>query len=204
MFQALNCGQRSEVKRIILTAAEARFRNFTQEQLDTATVEQALAHPTWHMGRKITVDSATMMNKALEIIEARWLFDLRPEQIEVVVHPQSVVHSLVEFCDGSVVAQLSPPDMRLPIQYALTWPERNLRPAKRLDFSQAFRLDFEPPDAAAVSGLTIGRGGGPPGRHGGRGAECRKRSGRGFVFEPTDSFTQIAAACRAVVDVTSL
>lgn len=200
VFQALNCGQRSEVERIVLTASGGPFRSFTQEQLDAATVEQALAHPTWQMGRKITVDSATMMNKALEIIEARWLFDLWPEQIEVAVHPQSVVHSLVEFRDGSVIAQLSPPDMRLPIQYALTWPERDMGPAKRLDFSQAFRLDFEPPDEARFPALQLG-------------AEVARRGGTaGAVLNAANEaavdlflnrrirFTQIAAACRAVVD----
>jgi 1-deoxy-D-xylulose-5-phosphate reductoisomerase len=106
--------------------------------LENVTCDQALAHPTWDMGPKITVDSATMMNKALEIIEARWLFDLSPEQISVAIHPQSVVHSLVEYRDGSVVAQLSPPDMRLPIQFALTWPERYDSPAEKLDWSRSF------------------------------------------------------------------
>ena len=104
----------------MLTASGGPFRTHTPEQLAHVTVAEALAHPTWDMGPKITIDSATMMNKALEIIEARWLFDLRPEQIEVVIHPQSIVHSLVEYVDGSVIAQLSPPDMKLPIQYALT------------------------------------------------------------------------------------
>jgi 1-deoxy-D-xylulose-5-phosphate reductoisomerase len=130
-------------------------------------VDDALAHPTWDMGPKITVDSATMMNKALEIIEARWLFDLSPEQISVVVHPQSIVHSLVEFVDGSVVAQLSPPDMRLPIQYALTYPRRTAAPWPRLDWETAFSLEFEPPDferfPALELGLSVARGGGTAG-----------------------------------------
>ena len=122
MFQALQAGRRNEVRRIVLTASGGPFRNYTREQLAVATVAEALAHPTWDMGPKITVDSATMMNKALEIIEARWLFDIDVDHIEVMVHPQSIVHSLVEFVDGSVIAQLSPPDMKLPIQYALTYP----------------------------------------------------------------------------------
>ena len=117
---------------------------------------EALAHPTWEMGPKITVDSATMMNKALEIIEARWLFDLQPEQIHVVIHPQSIVHSLVEFCDGSVVAQLSPPDMRLPIQYALTYPDRQPGIAGQIDWQQALQLEFEPPDEERFPALGLG------------------------------------------------
>ena len=109
---------------MILTASGGPFRNFSIEQLAQVTPANALNHPTWDMGPKVTVDSATLMNKALEIIEARWLFDLSADQITVVIHPQSIVHSMVEYRDGSVIAQLSPPDMRLPIQYALTWPER--------------------------------------------------------------------------------
>jgi 1-deoxy-D-xylulose-5-phosphate reductoisomerase len=120
------------------------------------TPEMALAHPTWKMGRKITVDSATMMNKALEVIEARWLFDLRGDQIEVVVHPQSIVHSFVEFIDGSVLCQLSPPDMKLPIQYALTYPERWEGISPRLDWKSLWKLDFEPPDTASFPALQLG------------------------------------------------
>ena len=126
IFQALQSGQSDEVSRIVLTASGGPFRDFTAQELKTVTVEQALAHPTWQMGDKITIDSATMMNKALEVIEARWLFGMPADKIEVVVHPQSIVHSMVEFVDHSTMAQLSPPDMRLPIQYALTWPNRTL------------------------------------------------------------------------------
>lgn len=146
IFQAMHAGRRAEVKRIILTASGGPFRNHSREELSRVTVSDALRHPTWDMGPKITVDSATMMNKALEIIEARWLFELRPEQIDVVIHPQSIVHSLVEFVDGSIVAQLSPPDMKLPIQYALTYPERRPGPAASLNWNEALRLDFQPPD----------------------------------------------------------
>ena len=120
------------------------------------TIERALAHPTWQMGPKITVDSATMMNKALEIIEARWLFDLDVDQITVVIHPQSIVHSLVEFLDGSVVAQLSPPDMKLPIQYALTYPERWSATSPMMDWSRSHQLDFQPPDLEAFPALELG------------------------------------------------
>jgi 1-deoxy-D-xylulose-5-phosphate reductoisomerase len=156
VFQALQAGRREEVRRIVLTASGGPFRQYTKEQLAGVTVADALAHPTWDMGPKVTIDSATLMNKALEIIEARWLFDLRPEQIGVVIHPQSIVHSLVEFQDGSVVAQMSPPDMKLPIQYALTWPERCEGVAERLDWTQAWRLDFEPPDFGRFEALGLG------------------------------------------------
>ena len=124
VFQAMQCGRLREVNRVILTASGGPFRNWPAEQIENATVDDALNHPTWRMGNKITIDSATMFNKALELIEACWLFDLPPEKIEVVIHPESVVHSMVEFVDGSVIAQLSPPDMRTPIQYALTYPDR--------------------------------------------------------------------------------
>ena len=124
VFQAMQSGRPSEVQRIILTASGGPFRTRTIEQLAEVSVAEALAHPTWDMGPKITIDSATLMNKALEIIEARWLFNIPSQQIEVMIHPQSIVHSMVEFVDGSVIAQLSPPDMKLPIQYALTWPAR--------------------------------------------------------------------------------
>ncbi len=157
VFQALACGRREDLRRIILTASGGPFRRYTAEQMQTVTVQDALAHPTWRMGPKITVDSATMMNKALEIIEARWLFDLSPNQIDVVIHPQSIVHSLVEFKDGSVLAQLSPPDMKLPIQFALTWPERREGPAQKLDLTQSMQLDFEPPDEDRFPALRLGR-----------------------------------------------
>ena len=156
IFQTLQSGRREELKRIVLTASGGPFRRYSREQMARVTVEQALSHPTWDMGPKITVDSATMMNKALEIIEARWLFDVAAEQIEVVVHPQSIVHSMVEFQDGSVVAQLSPPDMKLPIQYALTYPERWESPAEKLDFRTSMCLEFEPPDFDRFPALGLG------------------------------------------------
>src|SRR6185369_13254238 len=119
------------------------FRGKSRRDLENVTVAEALNHPTWRMGPKITVDSATLMNKALEIIEARWLFDLPPEKIGVIIHPESVIHSFVEFTDGSVLAQLSPPDMRLPIQYALTWPDRVPGPARRLSWRELSAWHFE-------------------------------------------------------------
>jgi 1-deoxy-D-xylulose-5-phosphate reductoisomerase len=156
VFQALQCGRRAEVRRIVLTASGGPFRGSSRRQLADVTPAQALAHPTWNMGPKITVDSATMMNKALEIIEARWLFDLDVEQIDVVIHPQSIVHSMVEFRDGSVMAQLSPPDMRLPIQYALTYPERQPGITPRLNLAETLRLDFSPPDRELFPALELG------------------------------------------------
>jgi 1-deoxy-D-xylulose-5-phosphate reductoisomerase len=136
----------SAVRRIVITASGGPFRNASAAAIAAATVEQALNHPTWNMGRKITIDSATMMNKALEIIEAHWLFDLSPQKIEVVIHPQSLVHSFVEFVDGSVIAQLGPPDMRTPIQHALTWPQRLEGCSRRLDWTTLRQLDFAPVD----------------------------------------------------------
>jgi 1-deoxy-D-xylulose-5-phosphate reductoisomerase len=157
IFQALQTGRPDEVRRVILTASGGPFRNHTADQLDKVTVADALAHPTWAMGPKITIDSATMMNKALEIVEARWLFDLRPEQIEVVVHPQSTVHSMVEFVDGSVIAQMSVPDMKLPIQYALSWPRRRPGVAAKMDWRRPWELSFEPPDLDRFPALRLGQ-----------------------------------------------
>ncbi len=156
IFQCLQAGRGDEVRRVVLTASGGPFRNHAPAQLARVTVAEALAHPTWNMGDKITIDSATLMNKALEIVEARWLFDLAPEQIDVVIHPQSIVHSLVEFVDGSVVAQLSPPDMKLPIQYALHYPHRRPGPAAKLDWSQRMALEFEPPDPERFPALELG------------------------------------------------
>jgi 1-deoxy-D-xylulose-5-phosphate reductoisomerase len=157
VFQALQAGRNAEVRRVVLTASGGPFRTYTAEQLATVTVAEALAHPTWQMGPKITIDSATLMNKALEIIEARWLFDLGPDQIGVVIHPQSIVHSMVEYVDGSVIAQLSPPDMKLPIHYALSWPERTPSVAAKLDWSQAMQLQFDPPDLERFGALELGQ-----------------------------------------------
>jgi 1-deoxy-D-xylulose-5-phosphate reductoisomerase len=146
VFQAMQCGRIAEVKRVILTASGGPFRKATREQIEQATLDDALNHPTWRMGNKISIDSATMFNKGLELIEACWLFDLPPEKVEIVIHPESVVHSMVEYVDGSVIAQLSPPDMRTPIQYALTYPHRTDGITRKLDLAKAFSLHFEPPD----------------------------------------------------------
>ncbi len=155
IFQCLSSGRRQEVRTLILTASGGAFRSYPIEKLGSVTAEMALNHPTWSMGRKITIDSATMFNKGLEIMEAAFLFDMDAENIEVLIHPQSVVHSMVEFCDGSVIAQMSPPDMRLAIQYALTYPNRKPSPVKRLDLSEYSDLVFERPDTARFPAIEL-------------------------------------------------
>jgi len=144
--QCLRAGLRHEVSKLILTASGGPFRRTSREQLAAVTPEQALNHPTWKMGKRITIDSATLMNKGFEVIEACWLFDFPPKDVEVVVHPESKVHALVEYLDGSVIAQVCATDMRMPIQYAMTYPERATAPVPRLDWSQAAQWSFEPPD----------------------------------------------------------
>jgi 1-deoxy-D-xylulose-5-phosphate reductoisomerase len=146
IFQALAGADRASIAKLILTASGGPFRTWSAERIAGASVEEALRHPNWAMGPKITIDSATLMNKGLEVIEARWLFDVGPERVEVVVHPQSIVHSLVEFCDTSVIAQLGLPDMRVPIAVALAHPERLPLDVPRLDLAAVGRLDFETPD----------------------------------------------------------
>ena len=144
--QCLRAGSRKDVTKLILTASGGPFRNTPKEALKTVTPAQALNHPTWKMGNRITIDSATLMNKGFEVIEACWLFDLKPSEVEVVVHPQSSVHAMVEYNDGSVIAQISATDMRMPIQYALTYPERSSAPVPRLDWRQTRAWDFHAPD----------------------------------------------------------
>ncbi|MBI2899879.1 MAG: 1-deoxy-D-xylulose-5-phosphate reductoisomerase [Planctomycetes bacterium] len=156
VFQAMRSGRHEEVRRIVLTASGGPFRDTPLEALAEATVEQALKHPTWNMGAKITIDSATMFNKALEIVEARWLFDVDPSKIEVVIHPQSIVHSIVEFADGSMIAQMGVPDMRTPIQYAITHPQRLAGLARPLDLVAAGALTFRAPDLEKFPSLEMG------------------------------------------------
>lgn len=200
IHQALRSGTPAEVARLVLTASGGPFRRRPLETLASVSREEALKHPTWSMGPKITIDSATMMNKALELIEARWLFGLPGEKLGVVVHPQSIVHSMVEFIDGSVVAQLSPPDMRLPIQYALAYPERFACPARKFDFTQSVALEFEPPDPERFPAVQLGY------ESAIRGGTCgavlnaaNEEAVRGFL-DGELRFTDIAEICRRVLD----
>lgn len=155
IFQSLNGEDSEKIKSILLTASGGPFRGRTKEQMAEVTLEDALKHPNWAMGRKITIDSATMVNKGLEVMEAKWLFGVGLDQIQVVVHPQSVVHSAVEFVDGAVIAQLGTPDMRLPIQYALYYPKRRFLDTKRLDLFEIGSLTFEKPDTGNFRGLAL-------------------------------------------------
>ena len=200
VFQALKSGHTSEVSRIVLTASGGPFRDFDSDQMKCVTVEQALAHPTWDMGQKITIDSATMMNKTLEVIEAKWLFGLKSDQIEVVIHPQSIVHSLVEFVDGSTIAQLSPPDMKLPIQYAFTYPERVSGLSPPLDLTQAMNLEFIPPDISRFPALELGfevvKFGGSTGAV----LNAANEAAVAAFLNQEISFTDIVTACREILD----
>ena len=200
VFQSLSCGKHEEVERVVLTASGGPFRTWDTEQLAQVTVDEALAHPTWDMGPKITIDSATMMNKALEVIEARWLFDLPAEKIEVVIHPQSMIHSMVEFVDGAVVAQLGPPDMRLPIQHALDHPHREPGPAEKLDWKRMHRLEFEPADferfPALELGFTCARTGGTSGAVLSAANEAAVQS----FLDGELHFTEIVPACRSILE----
>ncbi|MCE9620690.1 MAG: 1-deoxy-D-xylulose-5-phosphate reductoisomerase [Planctomycetes bacterium] len=157
LAQCLRSGAREEITRVVLTASGGPFRTWSHERTAGATVEEALNHPTWKMGPKVTIDSATLMNKALEIIEAHWLFDLPAERIDAIVHPQSVVHAMIEYADGSVIAQMSPPDMKLPIQAALCWPQRHPGVAKKLDWSALKALDFHAIDHERFPAVELAR-----------------------------------------------
>lgn len=200
IFQALQGSLPQTIERIVLTGSGGPFRGRSRAELAEVAVEEALRHPTWRMGPKITIDSATLTNKALEVIEARWLFALPPERIEVIIHPESVIHSFVEFVDGSVLAQLSPPDMRLPIQYALMYPERVAGPARRLNWRELTAWHFEQPDHETFPALQLGY-------------EVARRGGTcGAVFNAANeaaverflkgdlAFLDISRACRAVLD----
>lgn len=155
IFQSLQGNEKKSIHKILLTASGGPFRGKTQEELMEVRVEDALKHPNWSMGRKITIDSSTMVNKGLEVIEAKWLFDVEVDQIQVVVQPQSIIHSMVEYVDGAVMAELGTPDMKLPIQYALYYPERRYLPGDRVDFWKLGHLDFEEPDMDTFYGLKL-------------------------------------------------
>jgi len=200
IFQALQAGNTKEVRRLVLTASGGPFRHYSPEQLKQVTVAEALDHPIWDMGPKITVDSATMMNKALEIIEARWLFGIEAEHISVVIHPQSIVHSMVEFIDGSVIAQLSPPDMRLPIQYALYYPERVAGVAEKLDFNRSLSLEFEPADRDRFPALDLGYECAQAGGSAGAVLNAANEAAVGAFLAGELHFTEIVPACRSVLE----
>ena len=155
IFQSLNGEHGNKIHKILLTASGGPFRGRTREQMASVQVEDALKHPNWSMGRKITIDSSTMVNKGLEVMEAHWLFDVEMDQVQVVVQPQSIIHSMVEYEDGAVIAQLGTPDMKLPIQYALYYPERRYLPGDRLDFWKLSQITFEKPDLESFHGLAL-------------------------------------------------
>jgi 1-deoxy-D-xylulose-5-phosphate reductoisomerase len=200
IFQALQAGARRDVRRVILTSSGGPFRGRSRKELRDVTPREALKHPTWQMGPKITIDSATLMNKALEVIEARWLFQLEPHQIEVVIHPESVVHSMVEFVDGSVIAQLSPPDMRLPIQYALTYPERAPCVGERLDLARSFALHFEPPDRETFPSLELGFEVMERGGTAGAALNAANEAAVGRFLKEEIGFLDITRSCRAALE----
>ena len=200
IFQALHAGRSCEVARVILTASGGPFRTWTAAQIAEATVEDALAHPTWQMGRKISIDSATMMNKALEVIEARWLFDLPAEKIQVVVHPQSIIHSMVEFVDGSVVAQLSPPDMRLPIQYALTYPDRIPCPCPKMDWTQTMSWEMQSIDIERFPALSLGWEVAERGGTCGAVVNAANEAAVELFLQGEIKFPEIVAGCRRVLE----
>jgi 1-deoxy-D-xylulose-5-phosphate reductoisomerase len=155
IFQSLQGNQTQKIEKILLTASGGPFRGRSKKQLEEVTVEDALKHPNWSMGRKITIDSSTLVNKGLEVMEAKWLFGVQSEQIQVVVHPQSIIHSMVEYEDGAILAQLGTPDMRIPIQYALYYPNRRNISGERLDFYKISQLTFEQPDMETFYGLRL-------------------------------------------------
>jgi 1-deoxy-D-xylulose-5-phosphate reductoisomerase len=200
IWQCLAGERRADIRRLVITASGGPFRTASAESLKSVTVEQALAHPTWRMGGKITIDSATLINKALEVIEARWLYDFTDDQVDVVVHPQSIVHSLVEFADGSLKAQLGRPDMRIPIQYALTYPNHVASPAPRVDLTTLPELTFEAPDLKRFPGLGIGR---EAGRRGPRASAALIAADDVAVerfMNGTLDFSAIATLCSDAVD----
>jgi 1-deoxy-D-xylulose-5-phosphate reductoisomerase len=200
IWQCMAGERRSDVTRLIITSSGGPFREWPSERIAAATPREALAHPTWRMGGKVTVDSATLMNKALEVIEARWLYDVGDDQVDVVVHPQSIVHSLVEFADGSLKAQLGLPDMRIPIQYALTYPHRLPSPAPRLNGAEIPNLSFEPVDDERFPALAIGRAAGRQGPRASAALIAADDVAVDRFLNGTLDFPGIAELCAAAVD----
>ncbi len=200
IFQALTGHCATDVARVVLTASGGPFRGKNAFELENITPREALKHPTWQMGWKISIDSATLMNKALEVIEARWLFGLAPEQIDVIVHPESIVHSFVEFIDGSVLAQLSPPDMRLPIQLALLHPERVPGPTRKLDWQALAQLNFEQPDRDTFHALDLGFEVATRGGSCGAVLNAANEAAVEAFLNGDLAFLDIARCCRAILD----
>ncbi|HSQ57907.1 MAG TPA: 1-deoxy-D-xylulose-5-phosphate reductoisomerase, partial [Gemmata sp.] len=200
IFQALTGHSPDDVSRVVLTASGGPFRGRRASEIERVTPAEALKHPTWQMGPKITVDSATLMNKALEVIEARWLFGLPASKIDVIVHPESIVHSFVEFADGSVLAQLSPPDMRLPIQLALLHPARVSGPAKRLDWGALAALHFDPVDRETFPAVDLGFEVADRGGSCGAVLNAANEAAVARFLAGTLPFPDIARCCRAVLD----
>ncbi|MDP6119053.1 MAG: 1-deoxy-D-xylulose-5-phosphate reductoisomerase [Planctomycetota bacterium] len=200
LFQSLKSGNHGEVNRLLLTASGGPFRETPKEEFQGITPEQALKHPTWDMGRKITIDSATMMNKSLEIIEAHWLFNMPADKIDVVVHPQSIVHSMVEYCDGSVIAQLGLPDMRVPIQLAITYPKRMKSPVPPPDWSQIGELNFSKPDFEKFPSLKMGFRAASEGGTLGAVMNAANEVAVNLFFERQISFLEIFELVESVMD----
>jgi len=198
IFQCL--AGRTSPKRIILTASGGPFRDWTTEQMHSATIAQALTHPTWRMGKKITIDSATMMNKALEIIEARWLFDVPSDRIEVIIHPQSIIHSMIETEDGSIIAQLSPPDMRLPIQLALTHPRCVVGATPTLDLRKNLELTLLPVDRERFPAISLGFEVARVGGTAGAVVNAANEEAVGLFLDGRIRFTDIVPACQNALD----
>lgn len=200
IFQAMQAGGVDEVERIILTASGGPFLRKPLNELPHVSVEEACRHPTWQMGRKITIDSATMMNKALEVIEARWLFQMPAEKIHVMVHPQSIIHSMVEFKDGSVLAQMSPPDMKLPIQYALTFPKRLESPTLRMDWTKRLQLELEPVDFERFPALQLGFEVAKAGGTAGSVLNASNEAAIDLFLSGKIRFVDIATVCREILN----
>lgn len=200
IFQAMQAGGVDEVERIILTASGGPFLRKPLNELPHVSVEEACRHPTWQMGRKITIDSATMMNKALEVIEARWLFQIPAEKIHVMVHPQSIIHSMVEFKDGSVLAQMSPPDMKLPIQYALTFPKRLESPTLRMDWTKRLQLELEPVDFERFPALQLGFEVAKAGGTAGSVLNASNEAAIDLFLSGKIRFVDIATVCREILN----
>jgi 1-deoxy-D-xylulose-5-phosphate reductoisomerase len=195
----MQSGAHGEIERVVLTASGGPFRGKKLAELSHVTVDDALQHPTWRMGRKITIDSATLMNKALEVIEACALFGLDADRVDVILHPESVIHSFVEFHDGSILAQLSPPDMRLPIQYAMTYPERVPGPARRLNWKELEALHFEQPDHETFPALQLGYEAARRGGTCGAVLNAANEAAVGRFLAGELAFLDIARVCRDIL-----